>query len=236
MKIIDKWTKEQLEEIVNTSETMIEVCNKIGYSTCSTSSWKVITEKLEELNIAKPNFSPAIKRTEEEVFCENSQVSQHCLRDRYLKIVPMIECAICKREPIWEDKPLTLRLDHINGVHNDNRLENLRWVCPNCDSQLSTYCGSNQKKIKKKNYCIKCGVEISDTAKYCVKCAHLFQRQVERPSREILKEEIRHFPFTTLASKYGVSDKAIVKWCIAENLPSRKKDINSYSNEEWENI
>lgn len=36
-------------------------------------------------------------------------------------------------------KPLVLILDHKNGVNNDNRLENLRFVCSNCDSQLETY-------------------------------------------------------------------------------------------------
>lgn len=234
--LIDKWSREELIEIVNSSKTMTEVCNKIGYSSYSTTNWQVITEKFKQLNIEKILPNKNITRTDEEVFCQNSQVSQNCLRERYKKISPPEECSICNLPNIWQDKPLTLRLDHVNGIHNDNRLENLRWVCPNCDSQLSTYCGFNQKKIKKKNYCIECGTEISNNAKYCVKCAHLFQRQAERPNRETLKEEIRHVPFTTLASKYGVSDKAITKWCIAEGLPSRKKDINSYSDAEWEKI
>ena len=39
----------------------------------------------------------------------------------------------------WRDKPLTLHLDHINGIHNDNRLLNLRFLCPNCHSQTETY-------------------------------------------------------------------------------------------------
>ena len=41
-------------------------------------------------------------------------------------------------KPIWQGKPLTLILDHINGKNNDDRLENLRWVCPNCNRQLPT--------------------------------------------------------------------------------------------------
>lgn len=43
-------------------------------------------------------------------------------------------------------------------------------------------------------------------------------------------------PFTRIGEKFGVSNKAITKWCVSENLPSRKKDINSYSDEEWEFI
>jgi uncharacterized protein with PIN domain len=50
-------------------------------------------------------------------------------------------------------------LDHINGIHNDDRLENLRWVCPNCNYQLETtgYKAIRVKKEKKKFYCIDCG-------------------------------------------------------------------------------
>lgn len=39
-----------------------------------------------------------------------------------------------------------MRLDHINGIPNDNRKVNLRFICPNCDSQLDTYCGKNTKR------------------------------------------------------------------------------------------
>ena len=70
----------------------------------------------------------------------------------------------------------------------------------------------------------------------CVSCTNKKQRKVERPSREELKTLIRTIPFITIAAQYGVSDKSISKWCEAEGLPSRKKDINSYSNAEWEKI
>lgn len=55
------------------------------------------------------------------------------------------ECAICGLGPEWKGSPLVLRLDHINGVRTDNRLENLRIVCPNCDSQLPTFAGRNSR-------------------------------------------------------------------------------------------
>jgi len=54
------------------------------------------------------------------------------------------ECSICGQEPFWNGKELTLILDHINGVHTDDRLENLRWVCPNCNYQLDTTNGKNK--------------------------------------------------------------------------------------------
>jgi len=52
------------------------------------------------------------------------------------------ECGISE----WRGKPLTVHIDHINGVKNDNRLENLRMLCPNCHSQTETYSGHNAKR------------------------------------------------------------------------------------------
>ena len=55
------------------------------------------------------------------------------------------KCECCGLEPFWNGKPLLMVLDHINGKNNDNRLENLRFVCSNCDSQLDTY----KKRVRK---------------------------------------------------------------------------------------
>jgi 5-methylcytosine-specific restriction endonuclease McrA len=63
------------------------------------------------------------------------------LKDKLLDYV----CAFCKNRGDWKEKKLVLVLDHINGVKNDHRLENLRFVCPNCDSQLPTFKSKNIK-------------------------------------------------------------------------------------------
>lgn len=56
------------------------------------------------------------------------------------------KCAICGQEPIWNGRELVLTLDHINGINNDDRLDNLRWLCPNCDRQTQTFGGKNIKR------------------------------------------------------------------------------------------
>ena len=53
-------------------------------------------------------------------------------------------CQICKNDN-WLGKPLSLQLDHKNGISSDHRLENLRYLCPNCHSQTDTYCGKNKR-------------------------------------------------------------------------------------------
>lgn len=64
------------------------------------------------------------------------------------------KCAVCGMPPIWQGKPIVLILDHIDGNASNNREDNLRFVCPNCDSQLDTYKSKNKNSARKhrKNY------------------------------------------------------------------------------------
>ena len=86
------------------------------------------------------------------------------------------------------------------------------------------------------NYCKKCGTTISKDANYCVKCKGILSRKTERPNREELKKLIRNESFVMIGKKFGVTDNAVRKWCKNEKLPYKKLEINSYSNEEWNNI
>jgi hypothetical protein len=58
-------------------------------------------------------------------------------------------CEVCKRKS-WMRKPIPLQLDHINGQRSDNRLKNLRVLCPNCHAQTNTYCGKNKGNYGKR--------------------------------------------------------------------------------------
>lgn len=74
-------------------------------------------------------------------------------------------CYICGIKD-WLGEKLSLELDHINGIPDDNRLENLRLLCPNCHSQTPTY---KSKRLKKHWFC-PCGKEIQKYSKHCNRC------------------------------------------------------------------
>ena len=151
MAKVDNYSIEELTDIVNSSNTLQEVLKKIGYSSVSGTNRKTVQSRLDKYNISTAHFnkgiSRGIKRTVENVFCKDSTASQKVLREWYKKgNYTEYECSICGLEPIWNGKKLTLTLDHINGNNTDDRLENLRWVCPNCDRQLDTF-GSKNRRV-----------------------------------------------------------------------------------------
>lgn len=81
----------------------------------------------------------------EKVCVEDSTYPRGCLKKRIIENeLISYECEICKLGPIWLGKPMPLILDHKNGVNNDNRLDNLRFVCSNCYCQLPTYKSKNK--------------------------------------------------------------------------------------------
>lgn len=101
--------------------------------------------------------------------------------------------------------------------------------------RLEGYIYPLRNNRKEKRYCCDCGKELSDNKSVrCNVCNHLKDRKVSnRPNRNELKKLIRNQSFTSLGKKFGVADNTIRKWCRGYGLPSTKKDINSYSDEEW---
>ena len=96
-----------------------------------------------------PNrYQVSNRKENSEIFIENCTYARHHVKRRLIeeKLIDY-KCDCCGIGPEWMDKPMPLILDHINGVNNDNRLENLRFVCSNCDSQLDTYKSRNIGRV-----------------------------------------------------------------------------------------
>ena len=145
---------------------------------------------------------------------DSKNLKRRLLRDGLLKNI----CSICGQPPKWNGKPMTLIMDHINGVRDDNRMENLRIVCSNCNIQLDTSNGKN--RIRKK--CPDCGKIIRKKNERCMSCSRKVNGNVgrifkvlpeNRPSREELERLICEIPMTKIGKRYGVSDNAVKKWC-----------------------
>lgn len=241
--LINQYSKEELEKIVSESFSFAEVILKLGYSTKNGRNQDTVKKRLRHYGISTDHFTyrPAKRDwSDEEIFCENSKVSQNKLRSAFkLKDEILYKCAVCNLPPLWNNQPLTLTLDHINGNNKDNRLDNLRWICPNCDRQSSTYGTRNKKKLEK-------GVILS-SGNYegvCKTLALESKNKVEIaiPAREELKNKLREFKnYTQVANYFNVSTTQIRRWCRQYDLPATINIIKYTSeigwiNENWNDI
>lgn len=248
-------TKEELKVIVKDNYMYSDVLRALGCKTTNGDSYRTLKNKIKEWGIDISHFKQINRAKNKldanDLFVENCIHSRRSLK-RYIiqhNLIPY-ECAICGNIGEWNGKSLTLTLDHINGINNDNRLENLQFVCPNCDSQQDTYGSKNFKNklkytqeqnisnlsymniknnvsIKKyKKFCKNCGAEITFSSRgLCVSC---YREEQSRniPSKEILINELKNFTsFVKLGKKYNVTDNAIKRWCKKYNIPHLKKDL-----------
>ena len=244
--LIAQYSKEELEVIVKNSCSWRGLGRKLGYTFFSGALKNQIEKYLQEQDISTSHFTGRaenqIARTEENIFIENSTAAQQTLRRWYLAgEYTEYKCSICGQEPMWNGQELSLILDHINGINNDDRLENLRWVCPNCNMQLPTTGSRNMKKEKqvKKYYCLDCGAEVTKGSTRCISCNSKYRTiplENMPVDRQTLKDLIRSTPLIKVGEMFMVSDNTIRKWCDKFNLPRRASEIKKYSDEEWEKI
>lgn len=172
--------------------------------------------------------------------CIKSQILKKKLIEEGIK---EDKCEICGLSE-WQGVKIPLELHHKDVNHYNNELDNLQILCPNCHAIQNGNSGAatgktsrkNSESIAEKPKCPNCGETFSGNGNMCRKCFNLLRQTVERPEREEFKRLIRTTSFVQLGKKFGVSDKAIAKWCKAMNLPSTKREINSYSEEEWEKV
>ena len=148
-------SEDEFRQLIATHQSLSACARVLGMSTAGGNSYRQLRKRINELQCDITHFEAPttiarrnlIKHNLDDIMVENSTYTHTTrLKDRLIKEKLLIyKCAICGNEGQWNNQPLVLQLDHINGNHSDNRLENLRLLCPNCHSQTETFCGKNLK-------------------------------------------------------------------------------------------
>ncbi len=175
-KVYSAYTKEELTMIIGLCRNIHDILNTLKINRFyHTYLIKFIADNnIDTSHFIKHTVDPIMRKTNIETkLVENSTGLNSTRIKQYLFKNNLVinECAVCKLPPKWNDKPLTLQLDHINGDHFDNRVENLRLICPNCHSQTDTYTGRNVKKYEEK-FCQDCKKQVKkdNTTERCAEC------------------------------------------------------------------
>jgi len=219
--------KEKLIEVVKKSVTLAETLRGLGLR-CAGGNYKTLNKYLKEYKVdithfdAKKvkidklsNFFEKTKTQLDKILVESSTYDRKALKKRlYVEGLKKRICELCGQGEEWQGKKMSLILDHINGIHNDNRIENLRIVCPNCNATLDTHCGKNNSKRNKKIKALGLS-EDTDLRKVLTderKLGAVKRRKVERPPISEILVEVEKHGYSATGRKYGVSDNAVRKW------------------------
>ena len=216
MGIIKDLPVDRLRNLVESHTSYTGIMKTLGLAT-SGDSLKVLKNRIIRENIDTSHFFINKGRKEEipllDLLVNGRDTSSKDLKKKLIKGGYLKEiCSECGIGNIWNNKPITLHLDHINGDHSDNRLENLRIICPNCHSQTKTF---GTRRLKKDSSCKFCGRKIDKKSIRCRSCAakQTQKRKVEnRPSKEELKKLLITHSYVGIGKLYGVSDNTIRKW------------------------
>jgi hypothetical protein len=157
---VRRWTDDQLTNAVSRAKSVSGVFRELGLR-IGGGQHMLIKKRIRELKLDTSHFTgqgwnkgdaAGLLRRKciplEEILVRDSEYCSISVLKRRLVDAGLLDnrCAICGLLPEWQGKPLIMRLDHINGICNDHRLPNLRFLCPNCDSQTPTFAGRNKGK------------------------------------------------------------------------------------------
>lgn len=192
------WDEQNLRVAVEKSLTLADVVKNLGLVRTG-SIYRAIRKWLLKYQISTTHFirysaTPRPPLTPLEfVFCENSQVDGSTLVARVRRefAVPY-ECDSCHIGPMYNGQPLTLQLDHKNGVRNDNRILNLRFLCPNCHTQTETWGGKKRELCNPKPHPARVG-----------------KRKADHDAVRVRYDEIRNY--LAVGKEFGISNNAVKK-------------------------
>jgi transposase-like protein len=229
------FTESQLREAIASSRSYSEALRKVHLRAAGgnhrtikkyAALWGISTEHFDQDAIRRESlYRPPTPLAE--LLVEHSTYHRgHLKRRLFAEGVKQARCELCGQDEMWRGQPMALILDHINGVPDDNRLENLRIVCPNCAATLDTHCGRKNRQARVERTCPRCErqfVPADARQRYCSGyCGVRWDRHgiprpgarkvAERPPYEQLIAEVAATSWRAVGRKYGVSDNAIRKW------------------------
>jgi predicted small metal-binding protein len=227
-----RYTEEEARRAVAESKSWAETLRNLGMCT-SGGAAPILRKYVEIWGISTDHFDPYASqrgkrnplRPLSEVLVENSTYSRGNLKERLFRegYKPRY-CELCGQGEEWQGRRMSLILDHVNGIGNDNRFQNLRIVCPNCAATLDTHCGRGRATPRERE-CLLCGKPFRPryaTHRYCSPtCGQRSPgptnakpeiRKVDRPPYARLKREVGAMGYSAVGRRYGVSDNAVRKW------------------------
>ncbi len=157
MTRLRKWSEKDLRKAVASSVSKRQVLKKLGLVEAG-GNYEQISRYIEVYGIDYSHFlgkgsnkgRQLLRRyvySLDEILVKNSTFQSHKLKRRLFKEnIKKQKCELCNWAKVSVDGRIPLELDHINGDHHDNRISNLRILCPNCHSLQSTHRGRNKKK------------------------------------------------------------------------------------------
>lgn len=150
------WADEQLIEAVGNSYSFREVIIKLGLVPAG-GNYAQVQARVRELQLETEHFSGArwnigkkyhtkTRPTLKVLLTNGSKVQSHKLKNRLFEEgLKQPKCELCGWASVSVDGRVPVELDHVNGIHTDNRIENLRILCPNCHSLQPTHRGKNKR-------------------------------------------------------------------------------------------
>jgi len=222
-------TSEEFTKVVLNSDTIKDALNKLGLRAAGSNYQSLKRRMIKEgidVNVFPrdilrvPNENAFTKYSLDEILIENSSYSNRGRLKRRLIKEGLLEekCSECGQGDHWLGKKLVLVLDHINGIYNDNRKENLRLLCPNCNSQTDTFAGRNHQyktaEIPAKYNCSKCGKETKGKGGtgMCSSCNNKARAKGPRITKPELERLMEDNSLCAIGRMYSVSDNAVRKW------------------------